>query len=90
MEQNDDFYLVLPSNSSMLFFPENTTSCYTTHLQCKIRLHGECSVALAEVHIPCTIMQVDATDARYKFQTIATDDLDSRVQTMKRSFSFAI
>jgi len=74
----------------MLFFPENTTSCYTTHLQREIRLHGEWSVALAEIHVPCSIMHVDATDARYKFQTIAIDDPDSRVQSMESSFPFGI
>lgn len=69
MDQTEDFYLVLPSNSSMLFFPENATGCYTTHLPREMRLHGEWRVALAEIHIPCTMMHVYEWDSRYRFQS---------------------
>lgn len=67
MENQEDFYLVLPSNSSMLYAPENTTSCFTTHLGREMRLTGDWSVGLAEIHIPCTIMHFQEDEASFNF-----------------------
>lgn len=65
MEGN--FYLVLPSNSSMLFYPDNATSCYTTHLAREIKLNGDWSVGLAEIHVPCTIMDVQESESIFNY-----------------------
>lgn len=68
MESLDsDFYLVLPSNSSMAYFPDNTTTCFTTQLSREIRLIGEWMVGLAEIHIPCTIVHVQQSEAKLTF-----------------------
>lgn len=68
---NYEFYLVLPSNSSMRYFKDNTTTCFTTHLSHEIRLNGEWCVGLAEIHIPCTIPHIkkSADETNYKFYT---------------------
>lgn len=54
----DEFYIVLPSNSSMKYYPDNMTTRYTTHLPQCVSLHGKWSVSLAEIHIPMTIFHV--------------------------------
>lgn len=46
------FYVVLPSNSSMNFFPNNTLSNYTTKLQNPITVDGPYEVALTEIIFP--------------------------------------
>lgn len=67
MDHLDDFYLVLPSNSSMAYFPDNTTTCYTTHLSREVRLTGDWLVGLAEIHIPSTVVHIQENDAFYHF-----------------------
>ena len=69
METNEDFYMVLPSNSSMTYFPENTTCCFTTHLQREVKLHDEWLVGLVEIHIPCSIAHFQDNEASYTFDT---------------------
>lgn len=64
---DNDFYLVLPSNSSMTYFPDNTTTCFTTQLCREIRLIGQWTVGLAEIHIPCTIAHLQKSDAKISF-----------------------
>ena len=54
----------------MNFFPENRTTCFTTHLSREIRLRGEWSVALAEIHIPCTMVHVRTSEAFHIFKFI--------------------
>ncbi len=39
------FYVTLPSNSSMLFFPNNSLTNYITKLKRNIKLEGEYEVA---------------------------------------------
>jgi len=41
--------MVLPSNSSMCYFPENTTTFFITELPHTIHLHEEWEVALSEI-----------------------------------------
>ena len=67
MEIVDDFYLVLPSNSSLLYFPDNVTSCYSTYLPREIRLNGGgWSVGLVDVHIPNTVEHIEDSEAWYR------------------------
>lgn len=51
----------------MLHFPDNTTSCFTTHLSHEIRLTGEWQVGIAEMHIPCTMMHFQTVESNYTF-----------------------
>ena len=52
----ENFYMVLPSNSSMSFFLNNTTRYFTTQLPREIKLHGEWLVGLVEIHVPCSVV----------------------------------
>lgn len=50
----ENFYLILPSNSSINYFPGNTTACYSTKLVNQIHLSGEWEVGLKEITFPKT------------------------------------
>lgn len=68
MNDRDDFLLVLPSNSSMLYFPDNTTTRFTTHLSREISLTGQWAVGLSEIHIPCTIVHLQHNETTIKWR----------------------
>ena len=46
------FYITLPSNSSNLYFPNNTLNNFTTKLHSTLRLDGEYEVGLVEISYP--------------------------------------
>src|SRR5437870_4528740 len=46
------FYLTLPSNSSMEYYPNNTLTNYTTKLADEVSLRGEWEVGLSEIIFP--------------------------------------
>ena len=48
----DDFYLVLPSNSSTSMYPNNTLAQYVTNLPRRVCLSGEWECGLTEIHYP--------------------------------------
>lgn len=50
------FYVTLPSNSSMDVYPQNKTSHYTTALTRRIELHEDAEVALVEASFPFTFL----------------------------------
>ena len=58
----EQFTIFLPSNSSMEYFPENTTTNYSTKLPKEIELHGKWSVGLSEIHIPCSTLHLERDD----------------------------
>ena len=66
---------MLPSNSSMNYFSENTTLHFITQLPQQIRLQGSWSVALTEVQIPLT------------FQHVSSEVLDRAVSLTRISHS---
>jgi len=43
------FYMTLPSNSSMDYYPQNSVAQYTTKLNGQIELDGEWEVGLTEI-----------------------------------------
>ena len=43
------FYMTLPSNSSMQYYPDNTAARYTTKLTSPIELEGDWEVGLVEI-----------------------------------------
>lgn len=53
-----DFYMTLPSNSSMRYFPENTTSHFQTKLPHEWRLTGDWVVGLCEIQFPQTFSHI--------------------------------
>jgi len=52
------FYVTLPSNSSMDYYPENTVAKYTTWLNNPIELDGEWEVGLTEISFPYEIENI--------------------------------
>lgn len=54
----DQFYVVLPSNSSMHYYSGNTTTRFITRLPQQIHLQGSWSVALTEIRIPLTFQHI--------------------------------
>ena len=46
------FYLTLPSNSSMKYYPDNTLTKFTTKLHSAITVQGEWEVGLSEIIFP--------------------------------------
>ena len=46
------FYITLPSNSSNLYFPNNSLNNFTTKLNSTLRLDGEYEVGLVEISYP--------------------------------------
>lgn len=55
---SNNFYLTLPSNSSISYFPDNKTTHFTTKLPRAIKLEGEWSVGIVEFQYPCTMFTV--------------------------------
>lgn len=53
-----DFYLTLPSNSSMDVFRSNTAAKYTTKLHQTIEFKGEWEVGLAEIIFPMSFYNI--------------------------------
>ena len=54
MASSTQFYITLPSNSSLSLYPDNTLSSYTTRLVEQINLTGNWEVAMTEIHFPFT------------------------------------
>ena len=52
------FYLTLPSNSSMDYYPNNTVAQYTTKLNRVIELDGDWEIGLTEISIPSHVHNV--------------------------------
>ena len=55
---NDQFYIVLPSNSSMQYYSNNTTTKYVTQLPQPVHLNGVWQVALTEIQIPMSFQHI--------------------------------
>lgn len=56
----NNFYITLPSDSSMQYFPSNTVTHFRTHLSEKIDLRGRWVVGLSEIKYPHSWFNVDA------------------------------
>lgn len=66
---NDQFYLTLPSNSSTIYYPNNTVANYKTHLPKTVQLPGVWEAAVVEVHFPCSFLTVDDNMTIYVYRT---------------------
>ena len=69
--REDQFYIVLPSNSSMHVYPDNTTTHFCTYLPQQISLEGQWSVGLTEIQIPYT-SQHFSNDKQDRFLNLYT------------------
>lgn len=54
----ESFYLTLLSNSSMEYFPDNTTTLFSTKLPKPIILEGSWCIGVVEFQYPCTMFTV--------------------------------
>ena len=57
------FYVTLPSNSSMNYYPNNTLTSYTTKLGQPLELEGSWEVGLAEIQYPHTWYNIRKNEA---------------------------
>ena len=75
----DDFYIVLPSNSSMDVYPENTSTRFMTYLPHQIVLTGSWTVALTEIQIPLTLQHLgkDSSERMITFLPLPPNDVTS-------------
>ena len=67
------FYMTLPSNSSMNYYPENTVTKYKTHLAQPISLEGDWEVGLFEFEYHRTWYNVEEKDSKIKFDHMKND-----------------
>lgn len=51
----------------MKYFPDNTTTHFTTQLSREIALNGQWSVGLAEIHIPCTMIHLQRDETKIQW-----------------------
>src|SRR5687767_10937588 len=59
MNEDDNFYVVLPSNASTDIFPNNTQSHFRVRLRHPLQLYGSWEVGVAEIHMPLNWFNVD-------------------------------
>ena len=64
------FYLTLPSNSSLAYFPDNKASHFTTKLPQPQELDGEYEVGLAEVQFTNSYRNVSKDKVYFEFETV--------------------
>ncbi len=67
------FYLTLPSNSSMNYYPQNTVAQYTTKLNSLIELDGEWEVGLTEISFPFEIENTLEGECYFYLSQIGSD-----------------
>src|SRR6218665_3155910 len=58
------FYVTLPSNSSIRYYPDNTTTRYTTRLENTLALTGDWEVGLIEIQYQHTWFNLDSIEGR--------------------------
>ncbi|KAK4881767.1 hypothetical protein RN001_005086 [Aquatica leii] len=69
MNTENEFYLTLLSNSSMNYYPNNTTANFMTQLPKRVRLTGEWVVGISEIQYPCSFLAVGETDNLMYYRT---------------------
>lgn len=90
------FYITLPSNSSIGYYPNNTVTNYITQLSHPIRLEGEWEVAVVEVIYPCTFLTLTESSKIFLYVNTnlntdsATSDQDSKTPNTEDELSIPI
>ena len=77
------FYLTLPSNSSMDFFPDNNASHFFTKLPQPQELDGEYEVGLAEIQFTNSYQNVRENTVYFEYE----EDYDIHPSARHRIFS---
>ncbi len=70
------FYVTLPSTSSVKFFPDNKLSSFTTRLHTPLRLKGEWEIALVEINYPRTWYNVSGDTCKVFYRGRFDEDLE--------------
>ena len=78
-----EFYVTLPSNSSMQYFPDNKTSNFVTKLSRTLQLDGEWEVSLAKIDYPHTWYNI--REGKNSVEIYAPDKFDLLFQTVEYS-----
>jgi hypothetical protein len=73
------FYLTLPSNSSMNYYPNNTLTHYTTKLQKITDLDGAWRIGLAEIQYPHSWYSVMNNEAWLKVHFYKESELQKHL-----------
>ena len=61
------FFVMLPSNSSMKYFSDNTTTKFITKLPRVLCPVGEWSVSLVEIYYPLNLLHIPSIDNTITF-----------------------
>jgi hypothetical protein len=69
------FYVTLPCDSSMSFFPRNTIAQYNTKLLERIQLEGDYEVALVELLYPQTFHNIYNSDESLYLELVQNGDV---------------
>ena len=93
----NEFNIVLPSNSSTLYYPLNTTTNCSTRLSKEVELYDRWLVGLSEIHIPCTtlhlrredtlLVKAQAENREHYFQHGTYDSIQNLVEAINDSLS---
>ena len=75
-----EFYVTLPSNSSMEYFPDNKTSNFVTKLSRTLQLDGEWEVGLAEIDYPHTWYNI--REGKNSVEIYAPDTYSKQLNTV--------
>ena len=78
-----EFYVTLPSNSSMEYFPDNKTSNFVTKLSRTLQSDGEWEVGLAEIDYPHTWYNIH--EGKNSVEIYAPDNLHLVFKTVEFS-----
>ena len=82
------FYLTLPSNSSMNYYPKNTLTRYTTKLVNAISLSGDWEVGLVEIQYPHSWFNLKRGEGRITYaNNLASMDKPIQLQSGTRLLS---
>ncbi|KAF8784262.1 hypothetical protein HNY73_009966 [Argiope bruennichi] len=90
MDDVKEFYITLPSDSSMNYFPSNKQSSYRTKLSAPLVLLGDWEVALSEVCIPRNWFNIGDHNNFYtvmyeKEDVVVTDKFEQQIKVIYKS-----
>src|SRR5688572_29592040 len=72
------FYMTLPSNSSMHYYPNNTVTHYMTRLENGIALSGDWEVKLVELQYQHTWFNLEIGEGHFIYSQFVYTDDDSK------------
>ncbi|GBM97177.1 hypothetical protein AVEN_153485-1 [Araneus ventricosus] len=87
VENMTDFHVLLPSNSSMQYFPDNSPNHFRTKLSRPITLNGEWECCLSEVTIPGKYFTIQS---RYKDSYAVTREIEVPHETLLTTFNISL